>query len=153
KAPERFRLIGRPTRRLDTPGKIDGSARFGIDALPDGLLYASVRLCPTLGGRAARHDDAAARAQRGVKAVLAFEPQRGGTGGVAVIADHPWRARQAAERLDIGWEHGALASFSSAEALLRCADAARVKRRFDFFETGEVETALAGATSRMHAEY
>ncbi len=153
KAPERFKRIGQPTRRLDTPGKIDGSARFGIDALPQGLLYASVRLCPTLGGRAQRHDDAPARALRGVKAVAAVEPLRGGTGGVAVIADHPWRAKQAADRLDVTWDHGALADFSSAPAMQRLADATRNERGFAFFETGEVDTALAGAAKRIEAEY
>jgi isoquinoline 1-oxidoreductase subunit beta len=153
KAPERFKRIGQPTRRLDTPGKIDGSARFGIDALPQGLLYASVRLCPTLGGRAQRHDDAPARALRGVKAVTAVEPLRGGTGGVAVIADHPWRAKQAADRLDVTWDHGALADFSSAPAMQRLADATRNERGFAFFETGEVDTALAGAAKRIEAEY
>ncbi|HSX93815.1 MAG TPA: molybdopterin cofactor-binding domain-containing protein [Hydrogenophaga sp.] len=153
KTPERFKRIGQPTRRLDTPGKVDGSARFGIDALPQGLLYASVRMCPTLGGRAQRHDDAPARALRGVLAVTAVEPLRGGTGGVAVIADHPWRAKQAADRLDVTWDHGALADFSSAPAMQRLADTARNERGFAFFEAGEVDTALAGAAQRIEAEY
>lgn len=150
---ERFKLIGRPTRRIDTPGKIDGSARFGIDALPEGLLYASVKMCPTLRGRAQRHDDATARARRGVKAVVAVEPLNGGTGGVAVIADHPWRARQAADALDVVWEHGELASFGSAAAMDQLASAARSEKGFAFYETGEVDAALAGAAQRIEAEY
>jgi isoquinoline 1-oxidoreductase subunit beta len=153
KSPERFKLIGRPTRRIDTPGKIDGSARFGIDALPDGLLYASVKMCPTLGGRAQRHDDAAARQRRGVKAVVAVPPLNGGTGGVAVIADHPWRARQAADALDVTWDHGELATFSSSAALEQIAQAARTETGFAFYETGEVDAALAGAAQRIDAEY
>lgn len=153
KSPERFKLIGRPTRRIDTPGKIDGSARFGIDVLPEGLLYASVRMCPTLGGRAQRHDDAAARSKRGVKAVVAVPPLNGGTGGVAVIADHPWRARQAADALDVTWDHGELATFSSSAALEQIAQAARTEKGFAFYETGEVDAALAGAAQRIEAEY
>lgn len=153
KSPERFKLIGRPTRRIDTPGKIDGSARFGIDALPDGLLYASVKMCPTLGGRAQRHDDAAARQRRGVKAVVAVPPLNGGTGGVAVIADHPWRARQAADALDVTWDHGELATFSSSAALEQIAQAARTEKGFAFYETGEVDAALASAAQRIDAEY
>lgn len=153
KPAERFKLLGQPTRRLDTPAKIDGSARFGIDALPQGLLYAALKMCPTLGGRAQRHDDAAARARRGVKAVVAIEPQRGGTGGVAVIADHPWRARQAADALDVSWDHGALAGFNSAEAMEQIAQAARTENGFAFFETGEVDAALAAAAQRIEAEY
>lgn len=153
KTPDRFRLIGQPTRRLDTPGKVDGSARFGIDALPAGLLYASVKMCPTLGGRAQRFDDAAARNARGVKAVVAIEPPEGGTGGVAVIADHPWRARQAADAVDVVWAHGELATFGSADTMERLARAAQTEKGFAFFETGEVDTALAGAARRIEAEY
>ncbi|QIM53054.1 xanthine dehydrogenase family protein molybdopterin-binding subunit [Hydrogenophaga crocea] len=153
KPPERHRLIGQPTRRIDTPGKIDGSARFGIDALPEGLLYASVKMCPTLGGRAQRFNDAPARALPGVKAVVGVEPLRGGTGGVAVVADHPWRARKAADALDVTWAHGELASFGSAAALERFAQAARSEKGYAFFETGEVEPALAGAATRIEAEY
>ena len=55
-----------------------------------GLLYAAVTMCPTLGGRVARFDAAAASAAPGVRQVLAVEPLHGGTGGVAVIA-HPGR--------------------------------------------------------------
>lgn len=153
KSPDRFKLIGRATRRIDTPAKIDGSARFGIDALPEGLLYASVKMCPTIGGRAQRHDDAAARQRRGVKAVVAVPPLNGGTGGVAVIADHPWRARQAADALDVTWDHGELATFSSSAALEQIAQAARTEKGFAFHETGEVDAALAGAAQRIEAEY
>ena len=39
KDPKTFRLLGRPSRRLDTPAKVDGTARYGIDvaAARDGL--------------------------------------------------------------------------------------------------------------------
>ncbi|MBX3609323.1 MAG: xanthine dehydrogenase family protein molybdopterin-binding subunit [Hydrogenophaga sp.] len=153
KSPEQFKLIGQATRRIDTPGKIDGSARFGIDALPDKLHYASVRMCPTLRGQAMHHDDAAARQHRGVKAVVVVPPLNGGTGGVAVIADHPWRARQAADTLDVTWDHGELATFSSAAALAQIAQATRSDKGFAFYETGEVDAALAAASQRIEAEY
>jgi isoquinoline 1-oxidoreductase subunit beta len=36
KAPEDFKLIGTPAKRVDTPSKVNGSARYGIDVrLPD----------------------------------------------------------------------------------------------------------------------
>ncbi|HVM82080.1 MAG TPA: molybdopterin cofactor-binding domain-containing protein, partial [Stellaceae bacterium] len=51
KTPDQFKLIGKPTARLDTPLKINGSAKFGIDArLPD-MLYAAVAACPVFGGK------------------------------------------------------------------------------------------------------
>ncbi|MFS2056037.1 xanthine dehydrogenase family protein molybdopterin-binding subunit, partial [Variovorax sp. CT11-76] len=71
KDPSRYTLIGRPVHRLDSAPKLDGSARYGLDALPpDGLLHATLAMCPTLGGRVARFDDTAARAMPGVRKVV-----------------------------------------------------------------------------------
>ncbi len=67
---ERFRLIGRPLSRLDTPGKVDGSAEFGLDVRLPGMLYAVIALCPTLGGKAASVDSAAAESMPGVRRVM-----------------------------------------------------------------------------------
>ena len=47
KAPADFKLIGTPHRRLDTAGKIDGSAKFGIDSRPPGMKFAVVAISPT----------------------------------------------------------------------------------------------------------
>jgi isoquinoline 1-oxidoreductase beta subunit len=50
KDPKDWKLIGRPTKRLDTPEKITGRARFGIDVQFDGLLTAVVARPPVFGG-------------------------------------------------------------------------------------------------------
>ncbi|OYQ26496.1 hypothetical protein CHU93_11905 [Sandarakinorhabdus cyanobacteriorum] len=39
-------LAGEPVMRLDVPGKVDGSARFGIDVRLPGLAYAAIRQAP-----------------------------------------------------------------------------------------------------------
>ncbi|WP_439609831.1 molybdopterin cofactor-binding domain-containing protein [Hydrogenophaga sp.] len=153
KTPAQFKLIGQPTRRLDTASKIDGSARFGIDALPEGLLYASVQMCPTLGGRATRFDAAAAQALPGVRTVVQFEPLNGGTGGVAVIADHPWRAKQAAAALKVEWDAGALANFNSSDAMAQMARTLDTEKGFAFYTEGDVDAALAAASQTLEAEY
>ena len=153
KTPAQFKLIGQPTRRLDTASKIDGSTRFGIDALPEGLLYASVQMCPTLGGRATRFDAAAAQALPGVRTVVQFEPLNGGTGGVAVIADHPWRAKQAAAALKVEWDAGALANFNSSDAMAQMARTLDTEKGFAFYTEGDVDAALAAASQTLEAEY
>ena len=58
-----FRLIGRPLKRLDTPEKTNGQAKYGIDALPPGVKFATLTKSPVLGGTVARVDDR--RAQGG----------------------------------------------------------------------------------------
>ena len=59
KSPAEFRLIGKRLARLDTPSKVDGSAQFGLDVKLPGMLYATIALCPELGGTVASVDSAA----------------------------------------------------------------------------------------------
>jgi isoquinoline 1-oxidoreductase subunit beta len=96
----RFRLIGKPLARLDTAGKVDGSAEFGLDVKLPGMLYAVVALCPTLGGKVLSVESSAAQAMPGVRSVLTS------AGGVVVVADHFWQAHKAREVLQINWDQG-----------------------------------------------
>ncbi len=51
KSPAEFKLIGTPHRRLDIAGKVNGSAKFGIDARLPGMKFAVVAISPTFGGK------------------------------------------------------------------------------------------------------
>ncbi|MDC8015475.1 xanthine dehydrogenase family protein molybdopterin-binding subunit [Tahibacter soli] len=161
KKPSQFQLIGKPARRIEAPSKLDGSARFGIDALPDGLVYASVAMCPTLGGKAKGYDASAARTLPGVRAIVALEPVAGGiggmggatSGGVAVIADTPFHATRALEKIAIEWEHGAAASVDSATLLDDLSRALDTQAGNTHLERGDVDAALAAAARRITAEY
>lgn len=108
KNPEGFRLLGKPLRRLDTPQKVDGAMQFGIDIRVPGMMTACVVACPTPGGRVASVNDAAARAIPGVKDVIRLDD------GIAVIGEHFWAAKSGADALDIVWERGPNANFSTA---------------------------------------
>lgn len=102
-----LRLLGQPLRRLDTPMKVDGSARFGIDAQLDGALVAVMARAPQPGARPVKVDDAKARAVKGVKQVLTIPS------GVAVLADGYWAAKKGRDALVIQWDLGAAAGLSS----------------------------------------
>jgi len=103
KDPKTFTLIGRPTRRLDSPEKVNGSAQFGMDVrLPD-MRVAVLARPPIFGGKVIKVDDAKARAVPGVEAVLQVPVDRGGT-GVAVVAKGYWPAHQGRDALDVQWE-------------------------------------------------
>src|SRR6202167_3866017 len=93
KSPEDFRLIGKPLARFDTPGKVDGSAEFGLDVKLPGMLYAAVALSPVLGGRVGSVDTAAALALPGVRRVVPTES------AVIVVAEHFWQAKKARDAL------------------------------------------------------
>ena len=153
KDPKTFKLIGQPRRRLEAASKMDGSARFGIDVLLPGMQYASVEMCPTLGGRAASFDPAAALKLPGVKKVFAVPGYNGGTGGVAVIADTPYHAMRAVKTVRIEWDHGPSANVSSDDIYRQLAQSLDKNDGFSFYKHGDVDAALKGAAKIVKAEY
>src|SRR6516162_9484586 len=98
KDPKDFKVIGKPMRRLDTPDKVSGRSKFGIDARPEGVVYAVVERCPVFGGKVASFDAAKAEALPGVKDVVATSR------GVAVVADNTWAAMQGRRALTVQWD-------------------------------------------------
>ena len=153
KDPAQFKLVGQPLRRIEAAAKVDGSARFGIDVLPPGLQYASVVMCPTLGGSAARFDATKASALAGVKKVFAVAGHNGGTGGVAVIADTPFHAMRAVKALSVEWDHGAAAKLSSDDVYRQLAATLDTEAGFAYFSVGDVDAALKTAAKTITAEY
>jgi isoquinoline 1-oxidoreductase beta subunit len=107
KTPEQFTLIGQSQARLDTPVKVTGAAKFGIDTRLPGMVYAAVANCPVFGGKAKSYDEAAIKGRRGFIAVVPVE------NGVAVVADRFWRAKEMAAALPIVWDEGAAAATDS----------------------------------------
>lgn len=154
KQPAQFQLIGRPLPRIEARAKTDGSAGFGLDVRLPGMLYATVRMCPTHGGRVARFDAGAARALPGVREVFAVDGYHGGTAGVALVADTPWHALRAIEQVQVTWDEAVpAATFDSAAALDGMAKALAEAEGFGFHRVGDVQQALAAATHRLQAEY
>ena len=155
KEPRAFRLIGKPVPRRDTPGKVDGSARFGIDARPEGMLYAAVKMSPVIGGAVASFDAAAVTGMAGVTGVVDFSSSLGafsGAGaGVAVVARSWWQAKQAAAALPVTWNEGAHARLSS-EAIYRgLAEALDNESGYAYFESGTQD--VRGVARTVSAEY
>ena len=153
KAPADFKLIGQPMPRQEAAGKQDGSARFGIDTVLPGQRYASVVMCPTLGGSVATFDAKAALAMPGVLQVIAVPGLVGGTGGVAAIAGTPWQAISAAKAVVVQWDHGPAASLSSAGLHDQLKKALAEHSGFGYFSHGDAAGALKGAAKTLTAEY
>jgi isoquinoline 1-oxidoreductase beta subunit len=108
KTPDQFKLIGQEVRRIDTPLKVTGEARFGIDARLPGMAYAAVANCPVFGGRLKSFDFSAISGRRGIIAALPV------TNGVAVVADNFWRAKEALHAMPVEWNFGPAAATDSA---------------------------------------
>nr|WP_236598774.1 xanthine dehydrogenase family protein molybdopterin-binding subunit [Ramlibacter monticola] len=144
-----FRLIGKPTRRLDAQAKSTGRQSYGIDVRLPGMLTAVVAHPPVFGARLKSVDDSAAKSMRGVKVVLRIPTDRGGE-GVAVIADGYWPARQAREALKLEWDTGGVERADTAQLLAKYRELARQpgKLRFD-----ADLSRLAAAPHRIRAEF
>jgi isoquinoline 1-oxidoreductase beta subunit len=137
KSPEQFRLIGKPLARLDTPGKVDGSAEFGIDVKLPGMLYAAIALSPVLGGKVGSVDSTAALAMPGVRRILQTES------AVTVVAEHFWQAKKASDALRIDWQPGANATLDNAAIWERINEGA-ARPGLSALASDDVATALKG---------
>jgi len=119
KEPKDFTLIGKPLRRVDSPDKVKGATQFGIDVRLPGMKVATVKACPTFGGRLGSVDDRRARMLPGVIDVIRID------NAVAVVGEHFWAAKQGLEALDIQWDLGANADLTTENLIEALADSSR----------------------------
>jgi isoquinoline 1-oxidoreductase subunit beta len=146
KDPKDFTLIGTPAKRLDSPSKVNGTAKYGIDIRLPGMLIATVAASPVLGGKVADIDDQKAKAVPGVRQIVRLDD------AVAVVADHMWAAKQGLAALAIRWDDGPNASLTTADivqGLAKASETAGVTARKD----GDPESAFAGAAKKVEAVY
>jgi len=150
-----FQLIGHPVPRVDVPGKVNGSAQFGLDVRVPEMLFAVVARCPVFGGKPTHFDASKTKSLPGVREVFeipALGPGIHTAGGIVVVADSTWAAIQGRDALDIAWDNGPAVSESSdtLRESLRDAVAKSGKRVRD---VGDVDIALAKASKQIEAVY
>jgi isoquinoline 1-oxidoreductase beta subunit len=150
KEASRFRLLGRPMRRVDGPAIVTGRTRYGLDVRVPGLLVATIERAPRLGATIARVDRDRALAVAGVRHVVPVSS--GIHPGVAVVADDTWSALKGRAALTVEWTRGSHADFDSDRFL---ADLPRAFERaaFTVRREGDARTALASAPRRHEAIY
>jgi len=143
KDPHAFRLIGTPVARRDSRIKSEGAAKYGIDARPEGMVYAAVRMSPFIGGSVQGVSPAEVTGMPGVLSVIDFSgalPRKSGAGaGVAVVARTFWQARQAAAALPVRWNDGGNGSLSSEAVYAGLAQALANEDGFVYYKAGDIE--------------
>jgi isoquinoline 1-oxidoreductase beta subunit len=145
KAAKDFRLVGHATTRLDGPSKVDGSARFGIDARPPHAKVALIAITPVVGGSVAALADDAALSVRGVRQVV----NEGDL--VAVVADSTWAAMQGMKALAPRWDDGANAAQQQVAIVAELESAVREAGAIALSKGKPV--AAAGAATHVEATY
>jgi isoquinoline 1-oxidoreductase subunit beta len=146
KDPKDWKVIGKPTRRLDTPEKITGRATFGMDVHFDGLLTAVVARWPVFGAKVKSFDARKAKAVPGVRAVVQVPT------GVAVLADHFWAAKVGRDALAVEWDLGPGATLNSV-ALRKEFKRLSATRGLPAARAGDTGSALKQAAKTLDAEY
>lgn len=141
-----FKLIGTSAKRLDSPDKVNGRAVFGIDVKIPGMKIAAVAACPVFGGRLARLDDSKAKGVKGVRQVIRLDD------AVAVVADHMGAAKKGLAALDLTWDEGPNAHFSTEDLVEQLITASQRQGAVDK-KTGDVDEALKNAAKMVEAEY
>ncbi|HEU4368520.1 MAG TPA: xanthine dehydrogenase family protein molybdopterin-binding subunit [Methylomirabilota bacterium] len=144
KDPARFKLIGKPTPRLDSREKVTGAAQFGLDAKVPGMLIALVARPPVFGAKLHHLDAARARGVGGVTRVVEVPS------GVAVIADSFWAAKKGRDALQLAWDEGAGAAVDTDVLQAEYARLAQTPGR-PVQRHGDAEAAMAGAARRIAA--
>jgi isoquinoline 1-oxidoreductase beta subunit len=146
KDPKEWKIIGKPTRRIDTPEKITGKAQFGIDISFPGLRTAVIARPPAFGSKLVKFDGAVALKVPGVEQVV----QAGN--GVAVIAKNFWAAKLGRDALLVEWSRPEGGGVDSVKQLAEYREMAQ-KPGAIAVDKGKVDAALAKAKTRFTAVY
>jgi isoquinoline 1-oxidoreductase beta subunit len=162
KDPRSFRYIGKPMARVDTPGKVNGAALFGIDVRVPGMLFAVIARCPHFGGELATCDDTQAKAVSGVRRIfklppIGLTPELGRNihvaGGVCVVANSSWAAIEGREALKLTWNKGPGGEESSASLRAAFEQQAAGPPTVVAVDRGDALKVLAQLPRRVEAAY
>jgi isoquinoline 1-oxidoreductase beta subunit len=146
KPPSAFRVIGKPTKRVDSRDKVTGRAQFGLDVRREGMLTALVARPPAFGATVKDFRADKVEGIPGVRAVVKI-PQ-----GVAVVASSFWAAKQGRDALEVEWDTSAADLVSTAAQRARFAELAKTPG-LPAKRAGDADKALAGAAKQLAAEY
>jgi isoquinoline 1-oxidoreductase subunit beta len=147
KDPKTFKIIGKPTRRVDAPAKVNGSARFGLDVtekqVPN-LHVALVKRPPIFGAKVKSFNADKVNGLNGVTHVVQT------ANGVAVVAKNFWMAKKGRDALVVEWDMESGSKASTVEMRKHFRELAKTPG--NVAKTGNID-ALKSAVSAVNAEY
>ncbi|HKS56325.1 MAG TPA: molybdopterin cofactor-binding domain-containing protein [Steroidobacteraceae bacterium] len=148
KSRDSYTIVGKPTRRIDIPSKVNGSATYGVDVtLPD-MVYATIAAAPVFGAKLVSVDTAPAEALPGVQKVVKLD------NAVAVVADGYWRALKGLRALAPKFEQTGNEQVTSDTIYAAIVASIDDKEHHqEVFTSGKGSEALQGAAKVVEAEY
>ncbi|HZR64813.1 MAG TPA: xanthine dehydrogenase family protein molybdopterin-binding subunit [Terriglobales bacterium] len=139
-----YKIVGKSLPRLDTPSKVNGSAKYGIDVRLPEMKYAVLARCQNCGGKILDFDATEAKQVPGVSSVDKISDV-----AIAVVADNTWNAMKGRRALKVNWDVGANKDLDSA-AIFDTLHHADQSKAVKFFTSGDVSKA---AGKKIEAEY
>ena len=147
KTPDQYTFIGTPMPRMDVPHKINGAAKFGIDAQIPDMVYAAINASPVPGGKLKSVDESVLANAPGILKVVKLD------NAVAVVATGSyWRAKQALAKLQPEWDTNGAGGIDSAQLSKDFHDALDGPMQ-SARNTGDVDQAIKGAAKTIEAVY
>src|SRR3984893_7599175 len=156
KAPAERRLIGRDTLALDVTSKTNGKARYGLDAVVEGMIYARPKIPPTrYDSKVVSIDDSAAKGMAGyIRSIALDDPSGTAPGWVMVYADSFVAANRAADLVKVTWSSGEAANVSEQDLQRRAAELiADPKGGALLVDDPGVDAAFVSAKKRLERTY
>jgi isoquinoline 1-oxidoreductase beta subunit len=149
KKPSQFRIIGKSIARLDTPLKVNGTAKYGMDVQVPNMVYATLLRAPVEGADVDQVDESA------LKAIPGFIRTVRHKDAVAIVGDRVEAVFAGRAALKVTWKGGATEGFDSVKTLegygKRGADLD--DKGANFKSVGDTDAALKGAAKVITAEY
>ena len=94
-APEAYRILGTSVTRKDIADKVNGRAKYGLDVMVPGMVFAAIKNCPVAGGT----PKTPITAPSGSLGVVVLDT------AVAVLAKNSWAAMNMANSLSVSWNY------------------------------------------------
>ncbi|TGN97777.1 xanthine dehydrogenase family protein molybdopterin-binding subunit [Burkholderia sp. USMB20] len=146
KQPADFKLIGHRIARVDGSAKSNGTAHFTLDTTFPGMRVALLQRPPRFGATVKSFDATAAKAVPGVVSVVQVP------GGVAVVANGFWAAKQGRDALKVDWDE-TNAEKRSSDELMREYRQLAAQPGASARKDGDADAAIAGAARKVSATY
>jgi nicotinate dehydrogenase subunit B len=144
KHPREWTVLGTPVPRVDMRDMVSGRFEFVHNVRVPGMLHGHVVRPPEVGATVASVDEGSIRDLAGVVKVVI----KGNF--VGVVAQKPWQAMQAAERLKVNWNRGTgLSPQADLYTWLRRQPA----RDTLLVDSGDVDAKLTAATTVLRSTY
>ena len=144
---QEMKNVGLSPRRDDIPAKVDASPIWAVGTKVPGMVHARNVKPPVAGAEVVSVDESSVSGMPGFVRVVRERNY------VAVVFQREEQAIAAARRLKVNWRKPATAPFPASDELFTFMRRAKPTSSPNPTVTGNIETALAGAATRIEAEY